>query len=95
MSTTPPESTPSGGTGGTTPGSQYGYLPGSGNAFASLPIPGNAELVVYLLVELLFAIITLASDKVDAPLFMTATMWLTAAYILSRGIAKASRVLEQ
>jgi len=94
MSTTPPESTPSGGT-GTTPGSQYGYLPGSGNAFASLPIPGNAEIVVYLLVELLFAIMTLASDKVDAPMFVTATMWLTAAYIISRGIAKASRVLEQ
>jgi hypothetical protein len=96
MSTTPPESTPSGGTSGPgSPGSQYGYLPGSGNAFASLPIPGNAEIVVYLAVELLFAIITLASDRVDAPLFMTATMWLTAAYILSRGIAKASRVLEQ
>ena len=93
MSTTPPESTPP--PAGAPGGQQYGYLPGSGNAFASLPIPGNAELVVYLLVELLFAIITLASDKVDAPLFMTATMWLTAAYLLSRGIAKASRVLEQ
>lgn len=95
MSTTPPESTPSGGSPPGPGAQQYGYLPGSGNQFASLPMPGNAEIVVYLVVEILFAIITLASDKVDAPLFVTATMWLTAAYILSRGIAKASRVLEQ
>ena len=92
MSTTPPEPPPGA---GRPQGQQYGYTPGSGNQFASLPIPGNAELVVYLLVLLLFAIITLVSDKVDAPLFMTATMWVTAAYIISRGIANASRVLEQ
>ena len=36
-----------------------------------------------------------ASDALDAAGFVTATTVLTAAYLLSRGIAKASRVLEQ
>jgi len=35
------------------------------------------------------------SDGFDAHGWAVATTWLTAAYILSRGIAKASRVLEQ
>ena len=93
MTTTPPESTPPGGT--PSAPHQYGFMPGTGNAFATLPIPGNAELVVYVLVEILFAIITLASERVDAPLFVTATAAVTFAYLISRGIAKASRVLEQ
>ena len=91
MSTTPPESPSQ----QPASGQQYGYMPGSGNAFASLPIPGNAELVVLLAVELLIAIIALTSDAVDAGGFVTATTVLAAAYLLSRGIAKASRVLEQ
>jgi hypothetical protein len=91
MTTTPepPPGTP------TTPPTQYGFMPGTGNAFATLPIPGNAELVVFVLVDILFAIITLASDKVDAPSYVTATAAITFAYLISRGIAKASRVLEQ
>ncbi len=59
-----------------------------------LPVPGNAELVVYLLVLLLIAIIWAASDLFDAPGFVTATVVLTVGYLLSRGIAKASRVRE-
>ena len=45
-------------------------------------------------VEIMFAIIWAASDDFDAAGFVTATTALTAAYLLSRGIAKASRVLE-
>ena len=60
-----------------------------------MPIPGNAEFVVYFLVEILFVIIWAASDAVDASLFVTITAVLTFGYLLSRGIAKASRVLEQ
>ena len=93
MTTTPPESTPPQAP-GTSTSQQYGFMPGTGNQFATLPIPGNAELVVYVLVEILFAIVTLASDSVDAPLFVTATAAVTFAYLISRGIAKASRVLE-
>ena len=75
----------------------YGYRPGpiQGNPFATLPMPGNGELVVYLLALLVAAVVALASDRVDAPFWMDFFKWTTAAYIISRGIAKASRVFEQ
>jgi hypothetical protein len=91
MSTTPPEQP-------TTP-QQPGY--GSGgpnvnfNVSALMPTPGNAELVVYVLAAILVAIIALAADSVDAPAWVDWFKWVTAAYIISRGIAKASRVLER
>jgi hypothetical protein len=62
---------------------------------ARLPIPGNAELVVYLLVWIILAIIWAASDVVTSDDFTFQTVILTFGYMLSRGIAKASRVLEQ
>jgi hypothetical protein len=64
-------------------------------AGARMPIPGNAEFVVYFVIEILFAIFWIAFEKVDVSTFMTATTVLTFGYMLSRGIAKASRVLEQ
>jgi hypothetical protein len=67
----------------------------SSGDIARLPLPGNAELAIWLLVVILFAIITLASDAVDAPMFVLATAAVTFAYLISRGIAKAGRVLEQ
>ena len=62
---------------------------------AILPVPGNAELAVWLLVEIVLAIVAGVSDGFGAHDWSVATTWLTAAYIISRGIAKASRVLEQ
>ena len=87
MSTTeqPSEST----TGG---GGRYRYQPVAG---ARMPIPGNAELAVFLIVWIIIAIIWAASDAVNASGFVLATTVLTFGYLLSRGIAKASRVLEQ
>ena len=86
MSATPP--------GGTPPPQQQhpGY---TGAMPARLPIPGNAEWLLWLVVEIVFAIIWAASDAVDASGFVTATAVITFAYLISRGIAKASRVLEQ
>jgi hypothetical protein len=77
--------------GGGTPGA-YGLQPVAG---ARLPIPGNAEFAVFFLVWVILAIIWAASDAVNASGFVTATVVLTFGYLLSRGIAKASRVLEQ
>ena len=57
------------------------------------PLP-NGELVVFLLVWVVVFIITLAADRVDWPEFVTATVFLAAAYMISRGIAKAGKVLE-
>ena len=62
---------------------------------AILPIPGNAELAVYFIAVVILAIIWAASDALDAGGFAQWFTWLTIGYVLSRGIAKASRVLEQ
>jgi len=62
---------------------------------ARMPIPGNAEAFLYVLVVIVIAIIWATSDAVDASGFVIALVVLTAFYMLSRGIAKASRVLEQ
>jgi hypothetical protein len=83
MSTTPPEQP-----------SRPMYGRGM-NIQGTMPIPGNAELVIYLVATILIAIIALASDAVNSGAFVTAYTALTFAYLLSRGIAKASRVFEQ
>jgi hypothetical protein len=62
---------------------------------ARMPIPGNAEFAVYFLIEVIFAIIWIAAESVNTHDWVWFSTILTAFYILSRGIAKASRVLEQ
>jgi hypothetical protein len=94
MSTTPPEQ----------PNTQQqpgGYgTPAGGpnvnlNLSALMPTPGNAELVVYILAIILLTIICLASDAFNVNGWVTSFTVLTVAYLISRGIAKASRVLER
>jgi hypothetical protein len=65
------------------------------NLSALMPTPGNAELVVYILAILLLTIIALASDAFNVNGWVTSFTVLTVAYLISRGIAKASRVLER
>jgi hypothetical protein len=93
MSTTPPEQP-------TTPQQPAGGYGSSGpnvnlNLAALMPTPGNAELVVYILATIVVGIVTLADDRVNGPEFVTAFTFFTFAYLISRGIAKASRVLER
>jgi hypothetical protein len=96
MATTPPEQPatppppppPPSGTG-------YGGLGRTPTTGAILPVPGNAEFFVYLLATIFLIIIWAASDLLDADGFATLFTWLTIGYILSRGVAKASRVLEK
>lgn len=57
-------------------------------------MPGNAELAIWFIVEVVLAIVAAVSSGFDAHGWAVATTWLTAAYVISRGIAKASRVLE-
>jgi hypothetical protein len=74
----------------------YGGMPTMGwQGGARMPIPGNAEWLLWFGVEILFAIIWAASDEVGAQLFMIVTAVITLAYLISRGIAKAGKVLEQ
>jgi hypothetical protein len=62
---------------------------------ARMPIPGNAEFALYALIEIIFILIWIIADSVNTFTWVEVTTVLTAFYFLSRGIAKASRVLEQ
>jgi hypothetical protein len=64
-------------------------------AGARLPIPGNAEFALYFVVEVILILIWIIADSVNTNQWCVFTVALTAFYLLSRGIAKASRVLEQ
>jgi hypothetical protein len=85
MSTTPPE-TP----GGARPTMTMPSIPSG----ARMPIPGNAEFGALVLIEIFLAILLL-DDAWNVNDWAFASVILGAAYLLSRGIAKASRVLEQ
>ena len=68
---------------------------GNWPAGARLPIPGNAEWFWWVVSAIVVAIVAAASDLVNAPEWVEFMKWTTSAYLISRGIAKASRVLEQ
>jgi hypothetical protein len=105
MSTTPPEEPPP--PPGTPPPSPE-PPPGAGRPSAGrpawmenvpteawLPIPGNAELLLYLVALIVAWLVCWIADSLDANDWFFFFALTTAVYILSRGIAKASRVLEQ
>jgi positive regulator of sigma E activity len=62
---------------------------------ARLPIPGNAELLIYILALFIAMLVCWIADSLGSADWFAFFRWVTVAYILSRGIAKASRVLEQ
>ena len=62
---------------------------------ARLPIPGNAELAIYLIVLIIVWLVCWIADDLTAGNWVDFVKWTTSAYLISRGIAKASRVLEQ
>jgi hypothetical protein len=62
---------------------------------ARLPIPGNAEFALYFVALILAWIVAWATDSLTANSWFEFFLFTTVAYLLSRGIAKASRVLEQ
>jgi hypothetical protein len=62
---------------------------------ARLPIPGNAELGIWFVALIVAWLVCWIADSLTANDWMTFFLWTTAAYLISRGVAKASRVLEQ
>jgi hypothetical protein len=62
---------------------------------ARLPIPGNAEWIWWAAMAVIVGIVALATEGVASPQWVDFMKWTTSAYLISRGIAKASRVLEQ
>ena len=83
----------------TTPPEQPGTRPTYGMPNmpmnARLPIPGTAEFLLYAVALIVALIATAVSDRINPSDWFTFFQYTTVAYILSRGIAKASRVLEQ
>lgn len=88
MSTMPPEQPPAGGS--SRPA--YGY---NAPNVARMPVPGNAEFLLYAVIEIVFVLIWIIADSVNTLTWVTMTTALTFGYIISRGIAKAGKVLEQ
>jgi hypothetical protein len=95
MSTIPPGEPPTSETSATRAQRPLSGFVASSGDIARLPVPGNAEFLLYLLVEIIFALMWWFRDDITTEFWMTATTVLTAFYFVSRGIAKASRVLEQ
>jgi hypothetical protein len=62
---------------------------------ARLPIPGNAEFAVWLLALIVAWLVCWTTDSLNANHWLQFFTFTTVAYLLSRGVAKASRVLEQ
>ncbi len=60
----------------------------------AMPFPMNPEFLVFLLVWIVIALIWIIDDAVRASDFSILTVALTFGYLVSRGIAKASRVYE-
>ena len=84
MSTTPPEQ----------PSSRPTMGMPSIPSGARLPIPGNAEFAFFVAIEIFLAIL-LFDDAWNVNDWAQWSAILGFAYLISRGIAKASRVLEQ
>jgi hypothetical protein len=78
----------------TSPPADYPRRPGFLRGLP-IPVPWNAELLVYLLAQLAVGLICVLFDSVNARDFLEVTKWTTAAYLLARGVAKASRVLDE
>jgi hypothetical protein len=83
----------------TTPNEPAGTRPSMGMptiaSGARLPIPGNAEFALWVFIEIVFVLIWIIADSVDTRMWTILTTVLVSFYFVSRGIAKASRVLEQ
>ena len=82
--TTPPETTPP-------PSSPP---PGREMPIGLGMVPGNAELVVWIIALVVAMLVSWVADTLDASSWMNFFLFTTVAYLLSRGVAKASRVYE-
>ncbi len=75
---------------GTPPPSSQGYYGGNVPPF---PLP-NPELIVYAFALLIVGVVAAASESVPVALWVDFAKWATAAYLITRGIAKLGKVYE-
>ena len=57
-------------------------------------VPGNAELLVWILALIVAMLVCWIDDELDSGSWLNFFLFTTAAYLISRGVAKASRVYE-
>jgi hypothetical protein len=98
QSTPPPPPPPMGGetvVAGTASGGRGGTTQIAITDIARLPMPGNAEFALYAFLMIIFTLLWWFDDSIGSYTWMVITTALTFGYFISRGIAKASRVLEQ
>jgi hypothetical protein len=57
-------------------------------------MPGNAELLVWVIALFVAMLVSWVADELSAASWFDFFQWSLVAYLLCRGIAKASRVLE-
>ncbi len=74
--------------------SMTGNRPGLGGMSGLSNFPLNTELLVYVVATLILALLWAATDLEEQG-FATMFTAVTFAYLISRGIAKASRVYEE
>jgi len=77
----------------TPPPPPQSYGPQYGASLPQMPTP-TSELVFFLLVLFVIGLIVLIADDVGPQSWVTAATALTIGYMLSRGIAKLGKVLE-
>ena len=71
-----------------------GYSIGSRGDLARMPNFGNAEFVVLVLASIVLGLLAWVADGIRDTAWFTSFTAIVVAYLVSRGIAKASRVLE-
>ena len=78
-------------------GSSTPNRPLVGNTLATgrLPQLGNAEFAFLVVANLIGLLVVWISERIVIGDWWTFFLWTSTAYILSRGVAKASRVFEQ
>jgi hypothetical protein len=69
-------------------------MPRPGAPVALGMTPGSGEFAVYVLALVVAWLVIWLSDALTSGAWLDFFKWTTAAYLLSRGIAKASRVFE-
>jgi hypothetical protein len=84
--TTPPETAP--------PPTAPPTPPDRGMPLGLGMAPGNAEFVVWVVALVVAMLVTWVADDLGTPSWLDFFQWTGIAYLLSRGIAKASRVYE-
>jgi hypothetical protein len=68
--------------------------PRSGPPYGLGMSPGSGEFIVYVLALVVAMLVSWIAEDLNAGSWLDFFKWATAAYLLSRGIAKASRVFE-